>query len=135
MGKKCRVKLDVGTVYQKEEGGTYYFRYQVQHERKCVSLKTANQEEALEKARKLLPIIQATTEEVISAHVKVARHLVKQARPLPLSEIWNVYSKHPQRCNAPLLSRAALRRSSQKMQILFFESSLCRLFLFYAADA
>lgn len=97
MGKKCKVKLDVGTVYQKEEGGTYYFRYQVQHERKCVSLKTSNQEEALEKARKLLPIIQATTEEVISAHVKVARHLVKQARPLPLSEIWNVYSRHPQR--------------------------------------
>ena len=97
MGKKCKVKLDVGTVYQNEEGGTYYFRYQVQHERKCVSLKTSNQEEALEKARKLLPIIQATTEEVISAHVKVARHLVKQARPLPLSEIWNVYSKHPQR--------------------------------------
>lgn len=25
MGKKCKVKLDVGTVYQKEEGGTYYF--------------------------------------------------------------------------------------------------------------
>ena len=97
MGKKCKVKLDVGTVYQKEEGGNYYFRYQVQHERKCVSLKTSNQEEALEKARKLLPIIQATTEEVISAHVKVARHLVKQARPLPLSEIWNIYSKHPQR--------------------------------------
>lgn len=41
MGKKCKVKLDVGTVYQKEEGGTYYFRYQVQHERKCVSLKTS----------------------------------------------------------------------------------------------
>ena len=42
MGKKCKVKLDVGTVYQKEEGGTYYFRYQVQHERKCVSLKTSS---------------------------------------------------------------------------------------------
>ena len=38
-------------------------------------------------------------------------------------------------CNAPRFSKAALRRSSQKMQILFFESSLCRLFLFYAADA
>ena len=37
MGKKCKVKLDVGTVYQKEEGGNYYFRYQVQHERKCVT--------------------------------------------------------------------------------------------------
>lgn len=40
MGKKCKVKLDVGTVYQKEEGGNYYFRYQVQHERKCVTVAT-----------------------------------------------------------------------------------------------
>lgn len=38
-------------------------------------------------------------------------------------------------CNAPLFSRAALRRSSQKMQISFFENPLCRPFLFYAADA
>lgn len=38
-------------------------------------------------------------------------------------------------CNAPLFSRAALRRSSQKMQISFFESSLYRPLFFYAADA
>ena len=43
MGKKNKIKLETGTVYQKEEGGTYYFRYQVNHERKCVSLKTQNQ--------------------------------------------------------------------------------------------
>ena len=86
MGKKNKIKLETGTVYQKEEGGTYYFRYQVNHERKCVSLKTQNQEEALKKAKELLPIVQATTAEVISAHVKVARNLAKKSRPLALKE-------------------------------------------------
>ena len=42
MGKKVTIKLETGTVYQKDEGGTYYFRYQVRKERKCVSLKTQN---------------------------------------------------------------------------------------------
>ena len=37
-----RIKLDKGTVYQTSKGGNYYFRYQVNKERKCVSLKTAN---------------------------------------------------------------------------------------------
>ena len=31
------IKLETGTVYQTEKGGTYYFRYQVNKERKCVS--------------------------------------------------------------------------------------------------
>ena len=38
-------------------------------------------------------------------------------------------------CNAPRFSRAALRRSSQKMKISFFESHLHRPLLFYAAEA
>ena len=40
-----RIKLSTGTVYQTSKGGNYYFRYQVNGERKCVSLKTANQED------------------------------------------------------------------------------------------
>ena len=40
-----RIKLETGTVYQTSKGGNYYFRYQINGERKCVSLKTANQEE------------------------------------------------------------------------------------------
>ena len=43
------IKLSTGTVYQTSKGGNYYFRYQVNGERKCVSLKTANQEEAIRK--------------------------------------------------------------------------------------
>ena len=45
-----RIKLETGIVYQTSKGGNYYFRYQVKGERKCVSLKTANQEEAIRKA-------------------------------------------------------------------------------------
>ena len=97
MGKKAKIKLETGTVYQKEEGGTYYFRYQIKHERKCVSLKTQNQEEALEKAKGFLPIVLAKTEEVISAHVKVARNLAAQTRPLALKDARKVYSVHPNR--------------------------------------
>ena len=45
------IKLETGTVYQTEKGGTYYFRYQVNKERKCVSLRPRNQEEALKKPK------------------------------------------------------------------------------------
>lgn len=75
-----RIKLETGTVYQTSKGGNYYFRYQINGERKCVSLKTANQEEAIRKAKELLPTVQATNLEVIATHVKVARKLATQTR-------------------------------------------------------
>lgn len=92
-----RIKLETGTVYQTSKGGNYYFRYQVKGERKCVSLKTANQEEAIRKAKALLPTVQATNLEVIATHVKVARKLAAQTKSLPISQIWETYSTHPQR--------------------------------------
>ena len=92
-----RIKLDKGTVYQTQKGGTYYFRYQVNKERKCVSLKTANQEEAIRRAKELLPTVQATNLEIIATHVKVARKLAAQIKSLPLSKIWETYANHPQR--------------------------------------
>ena len=73
-----RIKLETGTVYQTSKGGNYYFRYQINGERKCVSLKTANQEEAIRKARELLPIVQATNPEVIATHVKIARKMASR---------------------------------------------------------
>ena len=91
------IKLETGTVYQAKKGGTYYFRYQINKERKCISLKTANQEEALRKAKELLPTVQATDLEVIATHVKVARKLVTQTKSLPLAQIWETYSTHPER--------------------------------------
>ena len=73
--ERHRIKLETGTVYQTSKGGNYYFCYQINGERKCVSLKTANQEEVLRKAKALLPTVQATSVEVIASHVKVARKL------------------------------------------------------------
>ena len=92
-----RIKLDTGTVYQTSKGGNYYFRYQVNGERKCISLKTANQDEAIRKAKELLPTVKATNLEVIATHVKVARKLAAQIKSLPVSEIWTTYDNHPQR--------------------------------------
>lgn len=92
-----RIKLDKGTVYQTQKGGNYYFRYQINGERKCVSLKTANQEEALRKAKELLPTVQATNLEIIATHVKVARKLAMQRQSLPLDRVWEFYSAHPEK--------------------------------------
>ena len=82
------IKLSTGTVYQTAKGGNYYFRYQVKGERKCVSLKTANQEEAIRKAKELIPTVQASNLEVIATHVKVARKLAAKTKSLPLQKIW-----------------------------------------------
>jgi integrase len=94
-GKK--VKLETGTVYQKKDNGTYFFRYQLNGQRKAVSLKTKNQKEAVKKAQELVPVVKSTTTEMISAHVKHARGLESKKHPLPLKNIWEVYSKHPDR--------------------------------------
>ena len=72
------VKLEIGTVYQKTANGGYYFRYQINGQRKAVSLKTKNQKEALKKAQELIPVVKSTTTEMISAHVKHARGLAKR---------------------------------------------------------
>ena len=92
-----RIKLETGTVYQTQKGGTYYFRYQVRRERKCVSLKTANQEEAIRKAKELLPTVRATNLEIIATHVKVARKLAAKRQSLPLDRVWEFYSSHPEK--------------------------------------
>jgi len=92
---KKSVKLDVGTVYNK--GGIYFFRYQINGQRKAISLKTNNKEDAVAKAQELLPVVKATSTDVISAHVKHARGLVSKKKSLPLSAAWEIYSKHPGR--------------------------------------
>lgn len=46
----AKIKLDIGTVYRKEEGGVYHFHYQLNGARKAISLKTRNRKEALKEA-------------------------------------------------------------------------------------
>jgi integrase len=91
------VKMEIGTVYQKIVNGSYYFRYQINGQRKAVSLKTKNQKEAIKKAKDMIPIVKATTTDVISAHVKQARGLATKKKVLPLDNAWEVYSNHPER--------------------------------------
>ena len=66
-----KIKLKIGTVYQKEPNGVYYFRYQVNGARKAISLKTRNKQQAIKEAEKHVPLLQATSSEVIAAHVQV----------------------------------------------------------------
>lgn len=92
-----KIKLKTGTVYQKEENGIYYFRYQVNGARKAISLKTRNKQQAIKEAEKHIPLIQATSSEVIAAHVQYARNLVKQEKNLLLSQAWEMYEKSLER--------------------------------------
>ena len=78
-----KIKLKIGTVYQKEPNGVYYFCYQVNGARKAISLKTRNKQEAVKEAEKLVPLLQAASSEVIAAHVQYARNL---ATPATVSE-------------------------------------------------
>jgi hypothetical protein len=96
MAKKT-IKLQTGTVYQKEENGNYYFRYQINGQRKAVSLKTKNQKLALQQAADLIPIIKADSTEIISAHVQHAKGLKNKTSRLDLDLIWEKYAKHPER--------------------------------------
>jgi len=77
-----KIKLKIGTVYQKEPNGVYYFRYQVNGARKAISLKTRNKQQAIKEAEKYVPLIQATSSEVIAAHVKYARNLASPENAL-----------------------------------------------------
>ena len=61
------VKLDIGTVYKKDDDGPYFFRYQLNGQRKAVSLKTKNQQKAIAKAKDFVPIVKSTTMDLISA--------------------------------------------------------------------
>ena len=99
-----KIKLDVGTVYQKEEGGGYYFRYQINGARKAISLKTRNRKEAIKAAEQQIPLLKATSTEVIAAHVKYARGLVRSENSLLLSHAWEVYSQSPERATPDTVS-------------------------------
>lgn len=92
-----KTKLSIGTVYQNEKGGTYYYRYQVNGQRKAVSLKTKNLKEAVSKAQEMEPLLKASSVEVVAAHVSQARSMVQAERRLELAKAWNVYNSHPDR--------------------------------------
>ncbi len=122
MTKKV-VKLEIGTVYQKTANSTYYFRYQINGQRKAVSLKTKNKKEAIIKAQEIIPVVKATTTEMISAHIKHARGLVKQKKFMPLINIWEFYSSHPSRAMPATAHERACYQSTLNEFIRFVDNN------------
>ena len=100
MGRRKKMKqekLPLGTIYQAKAGGNYYLRYQIQGKRKNINLKMDNYDEALKEYKRLLPTLQATTVEIVAAHVKNARQLEGRISRLTLGNAWEKYSVSPDR--------------------------------------
>ena len=115
------IKLDHGSVYRKKGGnGTYYYRYQVNEQRKAVSLKTTDLKEAIEQAKqKHLPVVQGESVDIIAAHVKHARGLTTKLKPLPLDEAWDIYSKKPDRATPATVSEQGAYKSTFEQFVCF----------------
>ena len=90
-------KLPLGAIYQAKKGGNYYLRYQIQGKRKNVNLNTSDYDAALKEYQRLLPTLQATTVEVVAAHVKNARQLAGRMSHVTLGDAWNKYAASPDR--------------------------------------
>ena len=121
------IKLEIGTVYQKTTNGSYYFRYQVNGRRKAVSLKTKNQREAVKKAEELLPLLRASSTEVISAHVKHAKGLVSKQKQLALKDAWEIYSQHPERATPATVAEQIGYRTSFNELITFVDDDNAKI--------
>ncbi|UDQ98875.1 tyrosine-type recombinase/integrase [Lentisphaerota bacterium WC36G] len=89
------MKQDYGSIRQRKSGGNYYFRYQVNGQRKEVSLKTRNKVEAEKKAKELVEVAKSSNIEVIAAHVQYSKGLKKKLTNLPLVDVFEKYESHP----------------------------------------
>ena len=101
--EKKTIKLERGTIYQKVAGGNFYFRYQVNRQRKSVSLHTTDESEAREKALEMLPVLHAPSLEVVAAHVSHANFGVER-KNLSLKDAWKVYDCHPDKATPSTVS-------------------------------
>ena len=84
-------RLAVGSIFSKGPGKIYFYRYQLDGRRKTVSLQTANRAEALKKAQSLIPIVKASTPEIVAAHVEYAKGFKEAERNLCVADIWDYY--------------------------------------------
>jgi len=90
--------LQIGVLFQKEPGGTFFYRYQVDNCRKQISLKTTDYQKAKELAEETYrPLVESKSLDIITAHVKMARSLSNLRKRLPLDQVWPTYDKHPDR--------------------------------------
>ena len=113
------VQLEIGSVFKKQSHGNYYFRYQINGQRKCISLKTSIKKDAVNKAQDMIPILKASTVEVISAHVKHARDLAKKHKTIPLFQVWEKYFKNPHKATPATVSEVLSYKASLEEFINF----------------
>ena len=126
MAKKV-IKMEIGTVYKKTVNGRYYFRYQINGQRKAVSLETKNIKEAISRAQELIPVVKATTTDIISAHVKHARGLIFKKKSLPLVNVWEIYSQHPERATPATVGEQIAYRTTFNEFIKFIGNPMMEL--------
>ncbi len=116
------MKLEFGSIRQKVKGGTYYFRYQINGQRKDVPLKTHNKNEAERKAKELIPIVKANQVEIVAAHVSAARGFAKRSQILPIEDAWAKYSASPDRAMPHTVSEQLAYQSTFKEFVDFVSS-------------
>ena len=115
--RKSRKKVNQlrGKLRQKEKNGPYYYRLMVANGvRKEFALKTADFEEALQKATDLDAVYEAPNQEVAIAQINAIKGFSKMVEELPLSEIWEKYEVHPDRArpltpHEPLMYHSTLQ--------------------------
>lgn len=115
------LRLSVGSIFTKGPGKIYFYRYQLDGHRKTVSLQTTNRTEAVKKAEALLPIIKATSTEVVAAHVQQAKGLSIPVRELPLNGVWGYYSTHPERATPATVNEQIQYRTTLEEFIRFID--------------
>ena len=60
----------------------------------------------------MILLIQATSTEVIAAHVQLARNMVEAEKNLLLSEAWEIYERSPERATPDTVSEALAYKST-----------------------
>ena len=113
MCRKARLPIK-GTLHQRGVHGLYYYRLAVNGTRKEFALKTSNYEEAQKGALELDRVADAPNREIAFAQINAIKGYVKPTEELPLSEVWDRYSVHPDRArpltpHEPLMYRSTLQ--------------------------
>jgi len=124
MANSKSLRLAVGSIFPKGPGKVYFYRYQVDGRRKTVSLQTVNRVEALKKAQALVPIVKASTPEIVAAHVEYAKGFREVERNLCVSDIWDYYSRHPERA-IPATINEKLQYQASLQEFIDFLNDPC----------
>ena len=128
--KKIVERFARGTLYQIEPGGNFHFRYQVNGVRRSTSLKTDDFQLAQKKVTEnIIPIISASSTEVIAAHVKQAKSMDGFSKEqLALADAWEKYSRHPERAMPATVSEQLSYKSTFEEfanRILLKKNNIC----------